>query len=95
MDPTEALKRIRGYLHSVDAIVNGPDEDTSVSVMVDTLEALRDQVRDLDEWLTKGGFLPDQWRTEEARKTERHIREALAVANSHDELATEIDETFG
>jgi hypothetical protein len=61
VDPTEALKRIRGFLHSVDAIVDGPAEDTSVATMMDTLEALRDQVRALDEWLSRGGFLPDQW----------------------------------
>lgn len=57
LDPTEALKRIRGHLHAADVLT----DESSVSALTDTLEALRDAVRVLDESLTRGGPLPRQW----------------------------------
>lgn len=57
MDPNAALAEIRETAAIVrDRIDRGedPDVDGSVSVLVEHVEAL-------DEWLSKGGFLPQDW----------------------------------
>lgn len=92
MDPTALLLRIRGYLKALDSESLEPHE------LLDLSTRLRDDVRSLDEWLSKGGFAPQPWqpgRVLQQREHERHISEALAVGNSHTDLDAEIDETFG
>lgn len=50
MDPNETLKRIRRLTASAD-------------LSDDELEELVTLVKALDDWISKGGFLPDAWRT--------------------------------
>jgi hypothetical protein len=52
MDPDEALRKMRRALKKYgDGLENG-----------DTEEALVVSARALDEWLSKGGFLPEAWK---------------------------------
>jgi hypothetical protein len=60
MDPDEALRRLRDdaiglRTHAIDApaLTSGGDWERVVAFI--------DQFRDLDEWLFRGGFLPDAW----------------------------------
>lgn len=55
MDPNAALARIR---HLADRIL---DERTSEDVAGFLASELADTVTGLDEWLTRGGFLPEPW----------------------------------
>ena len=57
MDPDAALRRIRQIVREVQ---QGNDtDDASVH-----LDALIDQCDGLDEWLSRGGFLPMAWDTD-------------------------------
>lgn len=51
MDPNEALGRIR---EALDAFNNDEDGDWDPLDLVEPLESL-------DSWLTRDGFLPDDW----------------------------------
>lgn len=55
MDPDAALDVIRDCLR----IVHNPD--TSPEDQHDYLQELAGRVEALDEWLTRGGFLPADW----------------------------------
>lgn len=61
MDPNETLRRIRAALDTIASLGNKP---AAVNELVDA-------VVDLDGWLSRGGFLPDDWRPEELRSAER------------------------
>ncbi len=66
MDPDQALADCRAALADANANVRAEGEDPS-----DELEALRrlgDAFDALDEWLTKGGFLPGAWERERERR---------------------------
>lgn len=52
MDPNECLQMIRGALQRYE---DGTEDDDCESDLVAS-------VRELDEWLSKGGFLPDAWK---------------------------------
>jgi hypothetical protein len=63
MDPNAALKNIReavGELRNQDddGVLDGTSQ---VGFLLESVEAL-------DEWLTKGGFLPDAWSTQEEQR---------------------------
>jgi hypothetical protein len=59
MDPNEALERIRSY---ADSIRDGLDNDLlTVTELTASIRELLDYFHGLDEWLCKGGFLPDAW----------------------------------
>lgn len=53
MDPNAALKKIRDLVETMDG---QPDE-----MIVGMAEELAVLVQGLDEWLSKGGFLPKAW----------------------------------
>ena len=55
MDPTATLDEIRGLIFSsnCDAVLRRLDPDEA--------DRLQDLVLALDEWLSKGGFLPAAW----------------------------------
>lgn len=54
MDPTKALAELRAAIYAAQKLINGrPIDAEFVAVM--------DQFDDLDQWLSKGGFLPEQW----------------------------------
>jgi hypothetical protein len=57
MDPTETLKRIRGLVSSLTEL----RMDASCDDVAEDGEELASAVNDLDEWLSRGGFLPRQW----------------------------------
>ena len=54
MDPNEALKAIRILVKS---ILSDETDGNDGQDLVD----LAEHVQALDEWLSKGGFLPDSW----------------------------------
>lgn len=53
MDPNQALKNARKALARFRADET-TEQDDNACELVDAFEAL-------DEWLTKGGFMPDAW----------------------------------
>ncbi len=57
MDPDETLRQIRQIARDTVAGTISTDEAP------DYLEELVDYAEGLDEWLTKGGFLPRAWTT--------------------------------
>lgn len=61
MDPNATLAEIRQLVDKVYAArdnggMDGNDEE------YDALQALAENFRNLDEWLTRGGFAPHAWR---------------------------------
>jgi hypothetical protein len=63
MDPTVCLKELLELAEELVAAIDNPQRsELSSSVIEDTASDLADHVRNLDEWLKKGGFLPEQWR---------------------------------
>lgn len=58
MDPNEALKVIRRIVNAC----NDPDGRVFGALTPrEWLEELAEHVDGLDEWLSKGGFLPSDW----------------------------------
>ena len=55
MDPNETLKTIRGLISTIQG-----DNPTFTTYTV-LAQDLADAVQNLDEWLSKDGFLPDAW----------------------------------
>jgi hypothetical protein len=57
MDPNEALRRVRRMVQSIleEGAAEGVVNDSDVLELVEHVAAL-------DNWLTRGGFLPDSWR---------------------------------
>ncbi len=65
MDPNETLRLIR---QEQSMMLYAEEQGDSVTYGMAARE-LAEHVTNLDEWLTKGGFLPDAWRlTESGRK---------------------------
>ncbi|MEV8321416.1 hypothetical protein AB0Q95_45480 [Streptomyces sp. NPDC059900] len=58
MDPDAALIRLRRAAEGIDSIAADPAQDWS-GELIDVLE----HVAALDEWISRGGFLPGDWRT--------------------------------
>lgn len=58
MDPNETLRLLRLTL---DAAFQCADEGSAAGAALAVMDA-RDYLSDLDEWLSKGGFLPDAWK---------------------------------
>ena len=56
MDPNETLRRLRA---SANDIADAFDRDEEIA-SADAAE-LASYVQALDEWLSKGGFLPKEW----------------------------------
>ena len=55
MDPNQVLKDARAALHEY---ISTDDDDLIAEAAVKIIEGF--QV--LDQWLSKGGFLPNEWR---------------------------------
>lgn len=64
MDPNATLKRIRELVEAV------LDHDLDDRDALDAAGYLADAVQALDQWLSKGGFLPEAWRV----PTDRTVR---------------------
>ena len=55
MDPNEALRRIREIVEKT------YDKEMSSASVEEMFNDLVDHFEALDDWLTKGGFLPNAW----------------------------------
>lgn len=55
MDPNETLRMIRLYTKRINGEL--PSDET----IVELAQNLAEYVGALDEWLSKGGFLPSEW----------------------------------
>lgn len=56
MDPNATLARLRRAVDGIEAVAANPAEDWS-GELIDVLE----HVAALDEWISRGGFLPQGW----------------------------------
>lgn len=63
MDPNTALSNLRNLTAMV---IN--TENLEHSDQLDLLDSLAEQVEALDEWLTRGGFLPSAWQSQGPRQ---------------------------
>lgn len=58
MDPDAALQLVRDGIVELRAAAEGDSNDAEI----EAAHELADAVQALDEWLSKGGFLPADWR---------------------------------
>ena len=58
MDPTVALAEIREKIDAIFARRGQQDIEENTELI-----ALADQVRELDRWMSTGGFHPEPWRS--------------------------------
>lgn len=56
-NPNETLRRIREAV----AYLALPPLETDRQGVKESYDVLREDIAALDEWLSKGGFLPDAW----------------------------------
>lgn len=59
MDPNEALRAMRALVNEF--------RDTKVDDIAAHAEAMADTFTGLDEWLSRDGFLPDDWRSDDEK----------------------------
>jgi hypothetical protein len=57
MDPNAALEAMRQAIKALRAAAEGDSNDAEIQAGHD----VADYAEGLDEWLCKGGFLPDPW----------------------------------
>ncbi len=62
MDPNATLATLRNAIIQMDAAESSADLSYQIAA-----EELRDAAEALDDWLSKGGFLPDAWQHGEWR----------------------------
>lgn len=62
MDPNETLKRIRAVTSQWEDMRGSSPTNVSSRTMEAMLDELLDLFVALDEWKSKGGFSPDDWR---------------------------------
>ncbi len=59
MDPDATLQSLRSMFRVTETL---GDQYLTIESLLETIEGLREQFRDLDEHLTTGGHLPAEWR---------------------------------
>ncbi|APA97085.1 hypothetical protein [Nocardia seriolae] len=59
MDPNTALTRIRALIEEHDDLAAEEDYDQNIAVRI--LFDLTEEFEDLDRWLRRGGFPPEDW----------------------------------
>jgi hypothetical protein len=64
MDPNEALRLIRAHMKQM-RVEDETREDGWIGRLVQQGRDLTEAFEALDEWLSRDGFLPDDWRAEE------------------------------
>jgi len=71
MDPNEALRLIRAYIKQmrVENPIGSITSGTTAGMFVQHAVDLAEQVEALDEWLSKEGFAPADWESEDTEKT--------------------------
>jgi hypothetical protein len=64
IDPDELLKDIRAAVDELNATEKADDQDCRMALaqVLTCTSVLTTRFQVLDEWLSKGGFLPDEWR---------------------------------
>ena len=72
MDPDAALAEARAAAAEYEALPNGADEEVAATLIGSALGSYQA----LDDWLTKGGFLPADWRSRH-EKVRARAREVL------------------
>lgn len=85
MDPNVTLRELRSLAKIIDHNVKGGyvREDDLANASTN----LAQRFMALDEWLTSNGLLPSEWQhARDLQDTERAIKEALALANSHSDI---------
>lgn len=61
MDPNLALSRLRDAIKTVRREQDEIDTPMTERQLRNVLENMTDNAESLDEWLSKGGFLPAAW----------------------------------
>jgi hypothetical protein len=61
MDPDETLKQLRALASKLKHVQQTDDEDNFLPDQADLAQEYADLFSALDEWLSKGGFLPKAW----------------------------------
>jgi len=69
MDPTEALTELRTLAYVAQTILDGGE----VGEWWATVSALVDTFNGLDDFLSRGGFLPNQWAGPRVRKIDDEV----------------------
>ena len=76
MDPNATLESILELARTIDE--EEEDDQLGIVAMAETAQGLARDILNLDEWLRKGGFYPEAWRTQlPAVKTEQRARAFL------------------
>jgi hypothetical protein len=57
MDPNEALRRLRAAIARARQLADGDSNDAEIEAW----QEVGEYVQALDDWLSKGGFLPNAW----------------------------------
>lgn len=65
MDPDRVLSRITDL---AERIVSAAPQGMEWSTLVSRTEELAETILSLDEWLRRGGFLPQPWKREPGKK---------------------------
>lgn len=70
MDPTQALTDIRELATRATVLGDGKRRSPTGNrgQLAEVAPLLAEKVSDLDEWLSKGGFPPEQWRPRPGRR---------------------------
>jgi hypothetical protein len=69
MDPNEALRQIRLLIKQMQVEDKTPiQESADLFNFVQHARDLAETVEGLDEWLSRDGFLPDDWRSDDEKK---------------------------
>ena len=79
MDPTTTLANIRAIIKDLDCAM-------TESEVVELTDELVWMIRDLDTWITRGGFLPAEW--QKARDNAQHAAHAADAADAADAANT-------
>jgi hypothetical protein len=66
MDPNEALRQIRLLIKQMQ-LEDGPVSAGARPEFIQHARDLAETVEGLDEWLSKDGFLPDDWRSDDEK----------------------------
>lgn len=61
MDPDETLKQLRALSKKLTTVQQADDEDFLLVDQANIAQEYADLFMALDEWITRGGFLPKAW----------------------------------
>ena len=75
MDPNEALRLIRAYIKQmrVERTHVAVAPGTTTSNFIQHADDLAETIEGLDEWLSRDGFVPDDWRSDDEKAGVRNL----------------------